>query len=278
MLSIATHPATLFLQRQFGVIQGALDVTLRRLSTGLRVNSAADDPAGLAIAQRLEARIRGLDVGTRNANDAIALTQTAEGAVGGVQDALQRMRELAVQAANGTLTEADRDNLQLEFAQWQDTVTDLLGGTTYNGLRLLDNAQLLALQIGPETSDTLTLSTTDLSALTGSGAGSVTVLGIGDADGSAATAALSVLDDALDATASARAQWGAANSRLDAAVEFNLLYGTNLSAARGRILDADIAAETANQARLSLLLESTTAMLAQANANRANVVALLLDL
>ena len=104
------------------------------------------------------------------------------------------------------------------------------------------------------------------------------MLDIGDADGSAATAALSVLDDALDATASARAQWGAANSRLDAAVEFNLLYGTNLSAARGRILDADIAAETANQARLSLLLESTTAMLAQANANRANVVALLLDL
>ena len=278
MLSIATSPSTLFLQRQFGAIQGALDVTIRRLSSGLRINSAADDAAGLAISQRLEARIRGLDVATRSANDAISMAQTADGALGGVSDALQRMRELAVQAANGTLTSADRANLQLEFAQWQATVTDLVGGTDYNGTALLNSSTSQALQIGPDAGDTVTLTFTDLSTLTDGGGASVTALSVAGADGSTATAALSIIDDAIDATASAQAQWGASLNRMDAIVDLNLTRQTTLSAARGRIIDADFAAETANRARLSLLLETSTAMMAQANAMPRTVVSLLLDL
>jgi flagellin len=278
MISIASSPSTLFLQRQFGAIQSALDVTIRRLSSGLRINSAADDAAGLAISQRLEARIRGLDVGTRNANDAISMAQTADGALGGVEDALQRMRELAVQAANGTLTSADRDNLQLEFAQWQATVSDVIGGTTYQGSTLLADSATQALQVGPDAGDTVSLSLTDLSSLDGAGAASVTALSVAGADGSSATAALDVIDDAIASAASARAQWGASLNRMDAVVNLNLSTQTALSAARGRIIDADYAAETANRARLGLLLETSTAMMAQANAMPRTVVALLLDL
>jgi flagellin len=276
MISIASSPSTLFLQRQFGAIQSALDVTIRRLSSGLRINSAADDAAGLAISQRLEARIRGLDVGTRNANDAISMAQTADGALGGVEDALQRMRELAVQAANGTLTSADRDNLQLEFAQWQATVSDVIGGTTYQGSTLLADSATQALQVGPDAGDTVSLSLTDLSSLDGAGAASVTALSVAGADGSSATAALDVIDDAIASAASARAQWGASLNRMDAVVNLNLSTQTALSAARGRIIDADYAAETANRARLGLLLETSTAMMA--NAMPRTVVALLLDL
>jgi len=274
MLSFNTNQMAVTAQRSLWSTTSALQVTNARLASGLRINSARDDPSGLAISERLLTQIRGTDMAMRNANDAISRAQVGESATGSLVDALQRMNELAVQASNGSLTSADRSLLEVEFDQLQDEVADLISNTAYGGVKLLDNADNADIQVGPDAGQRVTLSNTDLSAL----ASNVASLSLVDGTGALATAANTALATALDTATSAQASWGAAQNRFDAVVSNLESSSVILSIARGRIVDADMAAETANQSRLLLLQDSALAMLAQANARPQSVLSLLLGL
>jgi flagellin len=274
MLSFNTNQMAVTAQRSLWSTTSALQVTSARLASGLRINSARDDPSGLAISERLLTQIRGTDMAMRNANDAISRAQVGESATGSLVEALQRMKELAVQASNGTLTSADRDLLEVEFDQLQAEVTDLVADTAYDGAKLLDNADSAIFQVGPDAGQTVSLSNTNLSALASNVAG----LSLADGTGALATAANAALDAELDTAALAQASWGAAQSRFEAVVSGLQDSSVILTTARGRIVDADIAAETANQSRLLLLQDSALAMLAQANARPQTVLSLLLGL
>src|SRR5664279_3060164 len=188
--SINTNIVSLNAQRNLSVSQSSLATSLQRLSSGLRVNSAKDDAAGLAIAERMNAQIKGMNVAERNANDAISLSQTAEGALAKVGDSLQRMRELAVQSVNASNSTTDRINLNAEFKQLNDEVTRVLGGTKFNGTDLLSTATTLTFQIGATTAgtDQIAVDTTDLTA----GAGITAVTG---GDVLTAGAATTAMDD-----------------------------------------------------------------------------------
>ncbi len=270
MLSLNTNMMAVTARRYWMATESALQVTTARLSSGLRINSARDDPAGLAISERLLAQIRSTDVAVRNANDGISRAQVGEGAAGSVVSTLQRMKELAVQASNGTLTSADRDLLEVEFDQLQAEVADLVSNTAYSGVSLLDNADSAAFQVGPDAGQTLSMTNTDLSGL------ATTVAGLSLADGPLATAANTALDAQLETATSAQASWGAMQSRFDSVVSNLQTSSIALTASRGRIMDADIALETANRSRLLVLQESAIAMLAQANARPQTVLSLLL--
>jgi flagellin len=274
MLSFNTNQMAVTAQRSLWSTTSALQVTNARLASGLRINSARDDPSGLAISERLLTQIRGTDMAMRNANDAILRAQVGESATGSLVDALQRMNELAVQASNGSLTSADRSLLEVEFDQLQDEVADLISNTAYGGVKLLDNADNADIQVGPDAGQRVTLSNTDLSAL----ASNVATLSLADGDGTLAGLANTALTSALDTATSAQASWGAAQNRFDAVVSNLESSSVILSIARGRIVDADMAAETANQSRLLLLQDSALAMLAQANARPQGVLSLLLGL
>ncbi|MEW6706703.1 MAG: flagellin, partial [Pseudomonadota bacterium] len=243
--------------------------SMQRLSSGLRVNSAKDDAAGLAIAERMNAQVRGMNVAIRNANDGISLAQTAEGALSKVGDALQRMRELAVQARNATNSTSDKDSLNKEFAQLQSEITRVLGGTTFNGKHILgSDATSLDFQVGANTStdDTITVDSSDMSADSTITAvtGSSTVID-STADASTIGGVIDDIDSAIDTINNSRATWGATQSRFDAVIS-SLQQGVeNQAAARSRIMDADFAQETANLSRAQILQQAGTAMVAQAN-------------
>jgi flagellin len=276
---INTNVQSLNAQRNLLTSQMSLSTSLQRLSSGLRVNSAKDDAAGLAIAERMNGQVRGLTVAQRNASDGISLAQTAEGAIGKIGDALQRMRELAVQAKNGTNNTADRLNLDNEFQLLGDEITRLVGtvalqdGTTFNGTSLLNAATAFKFQVGAgnAATDTITVTAVDLLATSTTVAG----LEVTGADDTLAKAAITALDTAIDEVTTARATWGAAQNRFESVIQ-NLQVSTeNITAARSRIMDADFAVETANMTRASILQQAGTAMLAQANALPNNVLTLL---
>jgi len=262
-------------QRNLATSQGALNTSMQRLSSGLRVNSAKDDAAGLAIAERMSAQVRGMNVAIRNANDAISLAQTAEGAIGKIGDALQRMRELAVQAANGSNNEGDRANLQTEFAELQDEVARLVEGTRFNGTNLFDGTtQAFTFQIGSGTSDndTITVQGTDLTATVRD---AVAALDISGTDAEGATGAIDAIDLAIDEVTTSRALYGAAQNRFETVVMNLQVSAENLTAARSRIMDADFAVETAALSRSQILQQAGNAMVAQANALPQQVLKLL---
>jgi flagellin len=380
-LSINTNAISLNAQRSLGSTQSSLATAMQRLSSGLRVNSAKDDAAGLAISERMNAQVRGLNVAARNANDGISLAQTAEGALGKVGDMLQRMRELAVQSANATNSQTDRDALQAEVSQLRSEIGRVADTTSFNGRKLLDGSfNAAAFQVGANANETITVSSitdaktsglgsvsyaataettvtlaniTDLSAIA---AGTVSIAGVDvgaiaaatsaservaqvaaainnksgttgvnaivnyDAAGAltgmtltsesniaaniltgagvteaktgftaatsnaAATAAvvngvdslsissfagstlaLKQIDSALSQVNTARASLGALQSRFENAVSNIQVTSENLAAARGRIVDADFAQETANFSRAQILQQAGTAMVAQAN-------------
>jgi flagellin len=267
--TINTNIASLNAQRNLNSSQSSLATSMQRLSSGLRVNSAKDDAAGLAIAERMNAQVRGMNVAIRNANDGISLAQTAEGALSKVGDSLQRMRELAVQARNSTNSSSDKDSLNKEFAQLQAEITRVLGGTTFNGKHILGaDATALNFQIGANTSaeDMITVSTSDMStdtvitAVTGS-----TAVIDATADASAIGTVIDNIDAALDEVNDTRATFGATQSRFDAVISNLQQAAENQAAARSRIMDADFAAETANLSRAQILQQAGTAMVAQAN-------------
>lgn len=263
--------------------------TIQRLSSGLRVNSAKDDAAGLAIAERMNAQIRGSNVAIRNANDGISLAQTAEGALGKIGDALQRMRELAVQSANATNSSGDRTNLDSEFSQLQAEISRVVDGTTFNGTALFTGSSSFSFQVGAGTTanDVVAVSRNQLSGGTAGTSGGTDPATAADAiarvttasdiaaDATAATNAIKDIDAALDKVNSERANYGAAQNRFESVIGSLQISAENVSAARSRIMDADFAKETAELTRTQILTQAGTAMLAQANQAPQSVLSLL---
>jgi flagellin len=271
-LSINTNAVSLNAQRNLSMSQSSLSTSMQRLSSGLRVNSAKDDAAGLAIAERMNAQVRGNTVAIRNSNDAISLSQTAEGAIGKVGDMLQRMRELAVQSANATNGTTDRANLDAEYQQLGAEIGRTLSNTRFNGLAILGgDAGAQVFQVGANATDTVTVTTNNMATdadITGATGGNVT-------SAANATTALGQLDTALSAINEERAMYGAVQNRFDAIISTLQVATENESAARGRIMDADFATETANLSRSQILQQAGTAMVAQANQLPQNVLALI---
>ncbi len=267
--TINTNLASLNAQRNLNASQSSLSVSMQRLSSGLRVNSAKDDAAGLAIAERMNSQVRGMNVAVRNANDGISLAQTAEGALSKVGDNLQRMRELAVQARNSTNSSSDKDSLNKEFVQLQAEISRVLGGTAFNGKHILGaDATTLTFQIGANTTadDVISVSTSNMVTAT-----TITTVTASTAaiDQNASFGAIGTvidnLDAAIDLVNDTRATFGATQSRFDAIISNLQTAVENQSAARSRIMDADYAAETANMSRAQILQQAGTAMVAQAN-------------
>jgi flagellin len=283
---INTNLLSLNAQRNTATSQASLAVSMQRLSSGLRVNSAKDDAAGLAISERLNAQVRGSNVAIRNANDGISLSQTAEGALSKVGDSLQRMRELAVQARNATNTNADKDSLDKEFGELAKEIQRVLGGTTFNGRAILATsaAGTQTFQVGANTTtnDRIDVTTTDMTTN-----GSITAVAGTDNQGTARAVidntatgttidgVINNIDTALDTVNGQRATLGAAQNRFDAVISNLQISVENQSAAKSRITDADFAAETANLSRASILQQAGNAMIAQANQIPSQVLSLL---
>jgi len=269
-MTINTNTISLNAQRNLSASQGSLATSMQRLSSGLRVNSAKDDAAGMAIAERIFAQVRGSNVAMRNANDGISLFQTAEGALGQVAGSLQRIRELAVQSANGAISDADRVNLNAEATQLVSEINRVATTSKFNGVHLLDGTLTTAnFQIGADSADVIaTTINFDMTALAAFSA----------ADISSQSGASSVIDNVdadLDLVNSARAEAGALQSRFETIVTQLQVYAENMAAARGRIMDADFATETSNLSRAQILQQAGTAMVAQANQVPQQVLALL---
>jgi flagellin len=265
-MTINTNVSSLNAQRNASTSQMSLSTSLQRLSSGLRINSARDDAAGLAIADRMNAQIKGINVAIRNANDGISLAQTAEGALSTVTDVLQRMRELAVQAQNGSNGTTDRANMDTEYQQLSSEITRIASQTKFNGTAIVgaSGAGANVFQVGANNGDTLTITTS-----------AVTTVGGDLTTASNASTAVAALDTALDTITTSRATYGAAMNRFQFAISNLQVTGENQSAARGRIMDADFASETANLSRAQILQQAGTAMVAQANQLPQNVLSLL---
>ena len=273
--TINTNLVSLNAQRQLNKSQTALATSMQRLSSGLRINSAKDDAAGLAISERMSTQVRGMTVAARNANDAISLAQTAEGALGSVSNVFQRMRELAVQAANGTNNSTDRTSLNNEFAQLAQEATRTLGGTKFNGIDILASTGSSTYQIGANGSTNIDQISVDnfdwtsksditnvigTAVLTGTAAPTMDI-----SDMTSARAAIDGLDTALAAINAQRSTYGAVQSRFENVIANLQVNIENQSAAASRITDADYASETANLSRAQILQQAGNAMVAQAN-------------
>jgi len=268
-LTINTNIASLNAQRNLGSSQGALETSLRRLSSGLRVNTAKDDAAGLFSIQKMTADIRGINQAVRNAQDGISLAQTGEGAMDQIQNAQQRIREIAVQSANATVE--DRSGLQAEVDQLTQEISRIVTVTEFNGKSLLDgNGGSLIFQIGQDgTADhQITVTGLDLTGIEGYDASLTATDTVDVSTSAAAFSAISDLDASatgIDFVSTSRATFGAVQNRFESVVVNLTTYSENLSAARSRIQDADFAAETANLTRAQILQQAGVAMLAQAN-------------
>jgi flagellin len=267
MAGINTNVISINAQRNLSTSANSLATSMQRLSSGLRVNSAKDDAAGLAIAERFDAQTRGLNVAIRNANDAISLAQTAEGALGVITSNLQRMRELAVQGANGTNSGADVTSLNNEFLLLAAENTRVIEATEFNGTQVL-KAINLDFQVGADSGANFKINITNAAAPT------LTSASLG-ATNTTAEAEISKLDADIDVVTALRSTFGASQNRFEVVIS-NLRVGAeNSAASRGRIVDADYAMETANLTRAQVLQQAGTAMVAQANQQPSGVLALL---
>ncbi|CAD5373632.1 Flagellin [Rubrivivax sp. A210] len=299
--SINTNLVSLNAQRNLSSSQSSLNTAMQRLSSGLRVNSAKDDAAGLSIAERMNAQVRGMTVAMRNANDAISMAQTGEGALAKVGDLFQRMRELAVQSANGTNSADDRVSLNQEYVQLAQEATRTLGGTKFNGANILATTADSAFQIGANNNTTLDQIKVAAFAWTAD-AGVASVLGtavlagtlVGSYDSATSTfttgtdaptqlittaadalTTVTNIDAAINSINAQRATFGAVQNRFENVVATLQVAAENQSAARSRIMDADYAVETSNLSRANILQQAGNAMVAQANQLPQQVLALL---
>jgi len=270
MSVINTNISSLNAQRNLNTSQSSLATSMQRLSSGLRVNSAKDDAAGLSIATKMDSQIRGMSQAVRNANDGISLAQTADAGLATATDALQRMRELAVQGANGTNTTADSLSLDKEFQALSTEVGRIATDTQFNGTAILaTGAKATAIQVGANTAQTISIPATDLGAI-------VTTFGAQDLTTAAkSTASITALDTALGSVNGLRSDLGASQNRMGYAISNLQSSVENQSAAKSRIMDTDFAAETANLSRSQILQQAGTAMVAQANQLPQGVLALL---
>jgi len=273
--TINTNLTSINAQRNLSASQSSLSISMQRLSSGMRVNSAKDDAAGLAIAERMTSQVRGMNVAIRNANDGISMSQTAEGAMGKVADSLQRMRELSVQAANATNSDSDKDSLDKEFGELAKEIQRVTGGTAFNGINILGNgAGAFKFQVGANTTadDTIDITTIDLTAdatitavagTDNTGAGRAAL--DNTADVTAIHGVIDNIDTALNTVNAERATLGASQSRFESVISNLQVSVENQSAAKSRIMDADFASETANMSRAQILQQAGNAMVAQAN-------------
>ena len=248
---------------------------MERLASGKRVNGAADDAAGLAIANRLTAEINGINQGIRNASDAQGMLAVAEGALEQVHALLLRMRELAVQSANETNSSADRHHLQTEVAQLEAEIQRVADDTTWAGITLLAGGLSTGatFQIGPRNTDTIVISLSAIDATTDLDKGGLVLQNhVSTQDN--AMAYIATIDNAISIISADRGKYGATMNRLDHAMANLQNVATNLAVAKGRIMDADFAAESSNLARTQVLQQASMAMLAQANASKQNILSL----
>ena len=258
-LRINTNVASMTAQRNLFSVTSRLQGNFARLSSGLRIANAADDAAGLGISERMRSRVRSLSVAARNTQDGISLTQTAEGALNEVSNLLVRARELSIQSANGTLAQEDRDTIQVELAAILTEIDRVATDTEFNGVALLDGSGAVDIQVGIDAGQTITIAAVDTQAAT---------LGINGLDISSqagATGALATLDSAISNVNTARGELGAAQNLLQSALASTLNVRENLSAAESRIRDVDVAMETADLTRNSIMQQAATSILAQAN-------------
>jgi flagellin len=263
-LFINTNVASEQAQKNLSANQSKLATSFARLSSGLRINSAKDDAAGLAISESLKSQIRSFNVAERNASDGISMAQTAEGALGEVHDILGRMRELAVQASNGSLTSTDRGFLQTEFGSLQSEITRIQGSAKFNGRQLVGStAATVTLQVGLDNTASDQINVTLGGVSLGTIAGGSTLLTGSTAAG--ALSALSTIDQAISNVSTSRASFGAAMNRLEVSQSSIQTMRLNLSAANSRIRDVDVATETAALSRNQVLTQAGVSVLAQAN-------------
>ena len=271
---INTNMVSLNTQNNLSKSQGALATSIQRLSSGMRINGAKDDAAGMAIANGMQSSIKGQTVAMRNANDAISFSQTAEGALGKINDNLQRMRELAVQSANATNSVDDRDSLNTEFTQLQAEITRVTAGTKFNGALVL-NGDDQTFQIGSGTDadvDTIEVGKVVTAKTTLAVASGITIDGT---DATKSTAAIDAIDAALTEVNTESIKQGAMQNRFAAVVSTLQVSVENQTQARSRIMDTDYAAETSVMARGQILQQAGMAMLAQANQLPNGVMALM---
>ena len=274
MISINTNYGGLFAAKATQQSQNLIDKAMERLSTGKRINYAKDDAAGSAIAVRLTAEIQGLAVASRNAADGQSLLDTAEGALQETQTLLMRLRELAVQSSNGTLTTSDRGALQAEAAALEAEISRISDTTSWGGIKLLDGSisDGITFQAGTKEGETIVASIPDMAATAATIAISV---GFSIGTFTNAQSYITAVDAAISGVGTVRGDLGAMSNRLNSTIANLDQVRVNLSASRGRIEDADFAQETANLARGQILQQAATAMLAQANASNASVLSLI---
>jgi len=258
-LRINTNVAALNAQRTLRTSTNALNKSLERLSSGLRINRAADDAAGLAIAEGFNAQARGNAVGQRNAQDGINLVQTAEGSLSETTNILQRVRELAVQAANGTQATDNRIALHAEVKQLLEQVDDIALDTQFNGIAVLSANQTVTLQAGANPSQTLAV------VIQGAQSSDLKVSGVSVSTVASAVSAISTIDTALKSVSTLRSTLGAAQNRLEFSINTLAIQAENAMASESAIRDADIAAETIRFTRNQILVNAGTSVLAQAN-------------
>jgi flagellin len=277
MDALNTNMHALVARNAMALHQRSLTTSMQQLSTGRRVNSVADDAAAMAISSKLGAQIKGLDMAVRNANDGISMLQTADSAAGTLTDVLNRMRELAIQAANDTYSSSDRSALQVEFSSLQDQLEQVLDNTEWNDYQVLKGdagtSGSVKFQIGATGDDqaSLTMNTLD----SGSLASAQLAASVSISSRSAATNALSTIDDAIVQIDAARAEWGATINRLVHAADSAVNISQNSQFSRSTLIDTDYAQATANLARSMILEEAGAAMLTQANQQPYYVLTLL---
>lgn len=266
---INTNVGALNAHRNLTSNNNAMNKTMEKLSSGYRINRAADDAAGLAISEKMRFQINGMTQASRNAQDGISLIQTAEGALTETHAMLQRLNTLANQAKNGTYASADRAKIQLEVKQLVNEISNIAGGTKFNGISLLNTTNSVAFQVGVNASDVITVARGNMGAT----ALSVATLSLSSATG--ASAAIVKIEAAIEAVSKQRATFGAVQNRLEHTINNLGVNKENLSAAHSRIRDADMAAEMTSFTKNQILVQAGTSMLAQANSVPQNVLKLL---
>ena len=274
MSVINTNVMSLTAQRSLNASQNDLSTAIQRLSSGLRINSAKDDAAGLAIATRMTSQINGLNQAVRNANDGISMAQTTESALGEVTNNLQRIRELAVESANGTYSTADRAALDVEVQQRLAEIDRIASKTTFNGQNVLDGSLgTVDFQVGANVGDTVSVDFSTIDATTATlGVSTINVTG---ATATNANAAITAVDTALTTVNTARSTLGAVQNRFQSTVANLQSISESTSSSRSQIQDADFAAETAAMSRAQILQQAGVSVLSQANAMPQSVLKLL---
>ena len=265
-LRINTNVEAFNAHRNLQGTESKLAVAMERLSSGYRINRAADDAAGLAISERLKSQIGGLEQAQRNSQDAVSLVQTAEGSLDQVHAMLQRIRDLAVEYKNGTLSTTDQQSIQSEVNQLASEIERIGASATFNGISLLSNVSTLNFQVGPNDQQQISVSTISLGSTLGTAYYSLSASGTSD---------ISEIDAAINAVSAQRSTFGAVENRLNYTLDNASIYEENLTASESRIRDVDMASEMVNFTKLQILQQAGTSMLAQANQSSQSVLSLL---